>query len=110
MTDLELRIRVAELRGFHKRPDSPQRGIDGSLPWWSPDGSWLAWDDWSLPDYFYDLNAMNEAERYWFRLRRVEDPELVYRRALRKVAGAEFWYATARQRAEAYVKVMEQFA
>jgi hypothetical protein len=117
MNDMELRIRVAELLGWtdigfgscsrHEcvGDDTPQEALVGLPPEGTPGDYWTV-----VPNYPGDLNAMHEVEH----LLHDDDWDGIgdYLAHLRSIMGigCDEWrlpFATARQRAEAYVKVME---
>jgi len=121
MTDQELRIRVAELAGWEQGPThSIKLGVFGTatpMTLWHRKGEKDNWQD-DPPDFPNDLNAMHEAET----LITTFDQRQHYQFAmfdilsiakLREARVSEvdtnwlFYHATARQRAEAFVKVME---
>jgi hypothetical protein len=111
MTDRELNIKIAELCGWKS-----QSRTDGILEWNPPTGHkdhgfWVRGDN-VPPNYSADLNAMHSAERFiglgqlskymWLLSDRAK---LTYMDVARDDwAGV---HATARQRAEAFVKAME---
>jgi hypothetical protein len=118
MTDTELRIKVAELTGEWSRicvaddvwPEAVEEGwVKKGCPLGHHDGHGHPEHLVVLPDYPNDLNAMHEAEdkldnekwdRYEYVLGvNVGQQESGWRK--------RFVRATARQRAEAFVKVME---
>ena len=109
MTDSEINIAIARACGWKDRPDP---FYTDKLAWTHDEGAtWVSTCD--LPDYCHDLNAMHEAESYL-----LNDPTL-WGEYVRKV----FWiqsespipakdtmvglsiHATARQRAEAFLRV-----
>lgn len=99
-------ITLAELEGFKRDPDAP-RGTDGSIPWRHPvPGDFLlVYDEWKLPDYFGDLNAMARIER----IIRIKGLGPEYRNNLIEVVGGRVEnsiHAEAFQRAEAAVKTI----
>jgi hypothetical protein len=61
-----------------------------------------------LPDYLNDLNAMHEAEKMLFTLE--DDPRYQTRVELKGLTSlnplAQAWHATARQKAEAFLKTL----
>lgn len=68
---------------------------------WRQDGSWWVRDDlrrgW-IEDYFNDLNAMHEAEKYL-----PYDPEFRYEKQLHRVSNGKGERATASQRAVSFL-------
>ena len=106
MTDEEINLAIAESKGWTKC----YKGCDGKT-WRLPDDSGCQQ---SLPDYCNDLNLMHEVEKG------LDDAiHKVYRRELRFVTGCgasttteleldnrRFFDATARQRAEAYLRTI----
>ena len=115
MTDEQLRLKVAELAGWERGP-AENIGICGlgviaskGMCWHHKDEE----DNWqdNPPDFTDDLNAMHEAEMIL-----TEKQKTVYLTYLgEKVVrdGADYgwcWgFATARQRAEAFVMALEKF-
>lgn len=114
MTDQEINIAIAEVRGW-KMGVTVRPGYAGRI-WLQPDAEGPMPERSSLPDYCHDLNAMNEAEEqlsprergdYHFWILDNDDTN-----ARQFVPGAcpsacELWYlthATARQRAEAFLR------
>jgi hypothetical protein len=92
MTPEQQRIKVAELCGL-----APFVRRDGSA---STTG---------LPDYLDDLNAMHEAEQIFHTPRRSGViPKYVYETHLLTITKGEPIYATAAQRAEAFVLTMDK--
>jgi hypothetical protein len=112
MTDQELRIKVAELVGY-------RRFENDRNAWWHPT-SHCSRTLRQLPDYPNDLNAMHEAEA-WAADTQHESWKYKYISKLRQLQGfvdeqglydweSAWWFmhhATARQRAEAFVAVMQ---
>ena len=56
----------------------------------------------SAPDYCNDLNAMHEAEQQL----RDFDEWMIYDKALAETAEGFTWHATARQRAESFLRTL----
>jgi len=103
MTDIELRIKVAELVGY-------RRFENDRNAWWHPT-SHCSRTPRQLPDYPNDLNAMHEVEQ---KCLLTDDAWEAYRGYLLRdptnFPSSRFaaqLSPTARQRAEAFVKVME---
>ena len=118
MDDTELRIRVAELTGwFHIEIRKP--GIDGRLCGYmkDADGNYLFGGGCSeIPRYNADLNAMREAEEQSTIFKSWRDTQRWMHFLALAVIGrpcesepdrAFVLRATARQRAEAFVKTLE---
>lgn len=122
MTDEELRIKVAELCGWTHEPLDPKRdNAIWCVHWYPPkttidseEGNW--WKGFgAVPNYPFDLNAMQEAEKSL--KGRVKNSDLwmdeLYVRNLVEVIGCmplsrtHLVRATARKRAEAFVLTME---
>jgi hypothetical protein len=105
MTDEELRIKMAGLCGWK---------YDGKV-WYSES---LDQDFWKSPsgetllgclDYLHDLNAMHEAEKLMTREQQRKYTKLLHPKYIDNLSGD--WcilHATARQRAEVFVWVMEE--
>lgn len=102
MTDLEINIAAAENHGYKKR----------SAGGWKKNGGIVVKDPAWLPDYIGDLNNMHEVEKTLNYVQKIE-----YCRLLRYAVGirggtdgkqAEWLLitATARQRAEAFLKTI----
>jgi hypothetical protein len=121
MTDNDLRIKVAELRGWRKttyRALEYSRGYIDAEVWTAPDGSQhdLYEDDSTgdpspFPDYPNDLNACHEFERALTAKQCVTyEDALTYiwkRGKMHCPADGMQLHATARQRCEAFVETME---
>ena len=96
MTDEEINIAIAEACGW-KYANNETHAPDGSF-WWSKEPE--------IPDYCNDLNAMHEAEK-------VFDTAL-YCRYINELCDLtikgnnSMYMATARQRAEAFLKTIEK--
>ena len=110
MTPDAQRIAIAEACGWSKNNEYPV-GLDGSRPWANPlyESCWLVYDDWNLPDFLNDLNAMHEAEK-----RLTEQQEFHYHDELHKLCNKgkrhacyESIRATAAQRAEAFLRTLK---
>jgi hypothetical protein len=110
MTNEQINIAIAEACGWRiAERVSPEAKEDATACWIRPNGD--EWQEESLPDYCNDLNAMHEAEKV---LNDEQWPE--YREELRNVVlgGIRMvsqWckadlHATARQRAEAFLKTI----
>ena len=92
MTEEKIRIAIAESVGRVRRPDG----------YWYAEGK--LYGSQGIPDYCHDLNAMHDAE-----MTLAEDPIFHnYEAQLdRVVPMSQRWiFATARQRAEAYLKTI----
>ena len=112
LSDEELKVKVAELCGWGRRPSKHPQGTGGQWPWVNSAHECLCvYDDWNLPSYPRDLNAMHEAEKMI--------PDLKWDAYFGYVTQDGYWSseasdasyalltATARQRAEAFVLVMQ---
>ncbi len=112
MTDMELRIKVAELVGL----TDIQTGMYEECEYCSPLQETLICTDRvgyriPVPDYPNDLNAMHEVEMYHIVGIDKEPRDCKFRLALMSImnsTGIDYIHATARQRAEAFVAVMEE--
>ena len=97
MTDEQINISIAEARGW-KYEKNETHAPDGSF-WWSKEPE--------FPNYLNDLNAMHEAEK-------VFDTAL-YCRYINELCDLtikgnnSMYMATARQRAEAFLKTIEKW-
>ena len=100
MTNQELRFKVAELAGWERGPqkDITIKGVGtiaSAMNCWHPKGEKENWQD-NPPDFPDDLNAIHEAEMSL-------DPRI--RLTIAQLLKYDV-FATARQRAEAFVMVM----
>lgn len=119
MTDQEINVAIALIRGW-KRPDDPdvmkfKQGWLMPEKWWMDPLGVLKFKH-DIPDYCNDLNAMHSAESTIVDWRRYSDvlmqviedssPELAVR-FLGDRVGLRYYstHATARQRAEAFLRV-----
>jgi hypothetical protein len=109
MTDEAQRIAIAKARGW-KSPEHPdcekekKNMVIGGKWWLSPEGELEHPRE--IPDYLNDLNAMHEAEKT------LDTGALwsAYRFYLDRVCGEdEAISATARQRAEAYLRAINKW-
>lgn len=110
MSPEEQRIAIAESVGWkHQKGEEPVYG--GSFQaagWFSPKGKFHK-SDWTfksvfgLPDFVGDLNAMHSVEATL-----TADRARDYHNQLGRMAagGAWIWFATAAQRAEAYLRTI----
>lgn len=100
MTDSEINIAIAGACGWKDRPDP---FYTDKLAWTHDEGAtWVSTCD--LPSYTTDINAMHEAEEVmWQRT----DLWTLYVSELSKLCNslAPALHATARQRAEAFLRV-----
>ena len=98
MTDEQMRIAIAEACGWHEEKEP--EGSAFATAWWHHNDRYPSYLM-PLPDYLNDLNAMHEAEKSI-------DAGLLakYTTELLKVCGGPMsvHFATARQRAEAFLK------
>ena len=95
MTDEQINQRIAEACGWR---------WDQGYRW--KDSSGLSAFAWDIPDYCTDLNAMHEAEKLL-----TDEQCLFVRDYLRErlenyPASRYIWHATARQRAEAFLRTL----
>lgn len=96
MSPEQQRIKIAEACGWQIQHDGPGGGYCGLHPKkHSPDDSPCP-----LPDYLNDLNAMHAAEDY------IPDRYDRYEYFLKRRLGDEWGYATAAQRAEAFLRTL----
>lgn len=106
MTDIEMRIAIAEACGW-KQTHIMQMGPKGKYVRTYQKGRGKLHQ--KLPDYLNDLNAMHEAEKAaGFHANTSEGRKLTQKYAHLIGAECESWkgYATARQRAEAFIKTL----
>ena len=110
MTTNEKRIKIAEACGWYKI----YKGPEPDNRWMQPDGLHYATLD-DVPDYFNDLNACHQMEKFltFSVIDGVTELQSVYISALWKVMGkpdarmiAVLAHATAAQRAEAFGKTL----
>lgn len=101
MTDTEINIAIAEACGWkhHKKSIVLSGGWPIEESWWTNrDGI-----SEPLPSYTTDLNAMHEAEKCAV----LRDKLFDYCTSLHTITGGElFFHATARQRAEAFLRTI----
>ena len=96
MSDQQINISIAEACGWK---------FDDSMEMWlSPND--IHFFPWQLPDYCNDLNAMHEAEKEL-----TEIQCAFYRQNLHEIitnipASRYVWHATARKRAEAFLRTI----
>lgn len=109
MTNEEINTRIAQLLGWIYTKtvnDIPY----GRHPIYTSDVGWSI----PLPDFCNDLNAMHEAEKL---LRAEDGDDIEYRDALIRAMSnpygchpeAWIWHATARQRAEAFLRTLNKW-
>lgn len=105
MTDQEINVAVAEGCGWTSRVNA-----DGDLSEAHLTRTWIEWlgpngqQDSEPPNYCADLNAMHEAEMW---LIKEFNRQLLFGQHLRWLcADKNAWHATARQRAEAFLKTL----
>ena len=107
LTEEEKRIKVAELDGWERNTSIYSIGLDGKWPWINTLHDFVPlYNDWDLPDYPEDLNAMHEAVTNLTLRQKIH-----YRNVLIGITGGMNWDsidATARQRAKAFVLTMTQ--
>lgn len=101
MTNEQKRIKIAEICGWKLKPE---RFAISQLPVWHNPSGWPQ----ELPDYLDDLDAMHDAE-----LLLTAEQRGVYLRVLAGITLAsdcleQAVFATASQRAEAFLKVFGQ--
>lgn len=108
MTDNEMRIAIAEACGwtniiFRGVFEPKERDFAGTHASCTPPGATGKWQG-TLPDYINDLNAMHEAEEILWK--RNDWSACNYEEKLEKMTSSWAWYATARQRAEAFLRTI----
>jgi hypothetical protein len=113
LTNDELRLRVALCDSWirHVRPEYNDFTKDGYeppskyAPRYTNSG---VQEFWAIPEYPTDLNAMHEAEK---RMTQPQAQEYVDQldRMCRDVTSQDNVFSTARQRAEAFVLIMERY-
>jgi len=98
MTNEQINIAIAEVCGW-KYEKNETHAPDGAF-WWSKKPE--------FPDYCNDLNAMHEAEMVLSNYHKViKNQSVIYFHLLHDIAGnLAFRKATARQRAEAFLKTI----
>lgn len=103
MNDAELRVTIAERMGWKYLGYKPCQPC-----WESPDGRRI--QNLEAPDYPNDLNAMQEVEKSLTKSQLIEQLQMLEVIVVReKMKQAWEWgFATARQRAEAYVIITEK--
>ena len=103
-SDEAMNRRVAEIVGYYQAEIAPR----GPLVWHKPDGKLI--NEYELPNYCSDLNAMRAVEEEFIQTEDCskDGPSNRYYRILDSLSVEPICYATARQRAEAFVKVMEE--
>jgi hypothetical protein len=102
MSDVQINIAIAEacgMRGVWEKKIT-SCGCDGQWDYFNPQGN-------RLPDYCNDLNAMHEAVRILKSRERITYTDLLH-----EIAGYHSYdvsEATARQRAEAFLKTINKW-
>ena len=112
MTNKEINIAIAESCGWS---DFSSAGYDGSIQYGRKPLSSSA--SWELPNYCSDLNAMREAEQKMWGINWELRAEFIYQLAkvinptdgYRMQEGIDLLDATARQRAEALLKSINEW-
>lgn len=90
MTDEQINEKIAEACGWR---------LLANNRWTQPDGFYG-----DVPNYCNDLNAMHEAEGELFS--KLDWIACEYENLLQKITVSWAWYATARQRAEAFLRTL----
>jgi len=111
MTEQEQRIAIAESVGWTWKDDNDDcfcwhistGAYVGKPIFSSSSGTKLTESD-HLPNYLIDLNAMHEAENVLFESNTWNASE--YEHRLSKITTSWCWYATAAQRAEAFLRTI----
>lgn len=108
MTDTEINIAIAEACGWEWK-----KALNAEThAWFAPSGvsqsKWMtgAKTHFGLPSYVSDLNAMHEAEKSLSEVQKRIYPDEIYAVTPTKVYEDRFLYATARQRAEAFLRTL----
>lgn len=107
MTDKEINEAIAIYFGYRKKIGYIDANGKIKGEWSGPDG--YTYDE--IPDdYCGDLNAMHEAEKYLLKM----DNSLAYwetysNRLVAMLGATDIFHATARQRAEAFLKAIEKW-
>lgn len=100
MTDEQINERIAKLQGYDFDPECA-RGCWSRGRWvQAPNGELLFKH--GIPNYAGDLNVMHEAEK---RLTDIDD-WMLYDKALAETTSGFTYHATARHRAEAFLRVL----
>jgi len=102
MTDEQMRIAIAEACGWKVPNGCTNYRVrpEGSRVFFNP-----LTDDDPLPDYLNDLNAMHEAEKTLLKIDGCQAHWETYSNILTaKLGCVDIFHATARQRAEAFLK------
>ena len=114
MTDEQINVTIAKACGWrHCKHDMriaeavhtrPYHGLVGIEPRAKEYDGLKDWHYWVIPAYATDLNAMHEGER----ARICGTLDMEYRKHLGDVCGQYqiIWHATARQRAEAFLRTL----
>lgn len=110
MTDNEMRVAIGRVQGLEITADSKWAWCSHEFvkSWKTSVGDEPERFHGPLPDYLHDLNAMHEAEArfmegnnaYWINLLEITD------RVGRCMDWRQFGHATARQRAEAFLRTV----
>ena len=102
MTDEQINEKIAEACGYVDL----EKLWEGYHKWRHPNGHVVFGSKSNkyscLPNYCNDLNAMHEAEQQL----RDFDEWVAYDKALAEIAEGFTWHATARQRAEAFLRTL----
>lgn len=105
MTDEEINIAIAQACGWVKIYKSSPLGCTGQLVGLPPNAMPTFENECLIPDYTNDLNAMHTAEMTMSKYLIFRNYEAMLDRV---VPMSERWiFATARQRAEAYLKTLK---
>ena len=110
MTNEEINKIIAEFRGwveYHPTPESISKGYPSYSYWTPPKDSKQFAENWGKlemdypPDYCNNLNAMHEAENVLTTVQTTTMSQYLHRRL-----GMLWGFATASQRAEAFVRTI----
>jgi len=107
MTDEQINIKIAELCGWGFKQrflGEPYSTAPKEMTAKLDPAHWNR-NLYELPNYTADLNAMHEAEK---RLTDIDD-RLLYDKALAETTSGFTYHATARHRAEAFLRVLGQW-
>ena len=113
MKDEQINIAIAEACGWTPLSSEEVRRRNAGQfylqdgPWWRSEAERIVCTQKDLPDYTNDLNAMHEAEV----TKIAGEMDMEYRESLDRVCGqySIIYRATARQRAEAFLRTINKW-